>query len=173
MGSPMRAAATTMPMVTAAPAMSHFMSPMDAAGLMHRPPASNVRPLPTNTTRFFALAGLYTMCATRGGVVEPMFTARNSAMRSLVIHFSSYTLQVSVPSLTSSAAAAHALFAASASATGWMSFGGPFTRSRARLTASPSAFPSRSASRRSARFLSAVRINADFTPPFARRLPVL
>ena len=57
-GSLSRAAANTMPSVAADPAMSHFMSAIDPAGLMHRPPASNVRPLPTNTAFFLGRAGL-------------------------------------------------------------------------------------------------------------------
>ena len=40
--------------------MSHFMSTIEPAGLIHRPPASKVRPLPTNTTFFLGRVGLYT-----------------------------------------------------------------------------------------------------------------
>jgi hypothetical protein len=40
----------------AAPAMSLFISPMPGAGLMHKPPESNVRPLPTKHSFFFSFA---------------------------------------------------------------------------------------------------------------------
>lgn len=34
-----------------------FISPMPGAGLMHRPPESKVRPLPTNTSFFLGFLG--------------------------------------------------------------------------------------------------------------------
>ena len=46
--------------------MSCFISPMPAAGLIERPPESNVMPLPTKTIRRFAFFGTYEKCTIAG-----------------------------------------------------------------------------------------------------------
>ena len=49
------AANTTEASTAAAPLMSEVISSMPAAGLSEMPPVSNVMPLPTSATLFFAL----------------------------------------------------------------------------------------------------------------------
>ncbi len=55
-GSPRAAIANVAWITAAAPAMSHFIVPMPCAGLIDRPPESNVMPLPTRA--MWALASL-------------------------------------------------------------------------------------------------------------------
>ncbi len=49
--------ARTAPATAAAPAMSHFIVSMPFAGLMQRPPESNVMPLPTKAMDALGRAG--------------------------------------------------------------------------------------------------------------------
>jgi hypothetical protein len=140
-GSCSCAASVTTAIVVAAPAMSHFMSGIEPEGLMHRPPESNVRPLPTKTTRGVLASvtfGLYVMWMKRGSSVLPRLTASKSGMPSFSIPFLSQTLHA-MP------AALERWFASSARTVAVRSFGGAFTRSRAKLTASPISWPSSTA----------------------------
>ena len=56
-GSPSRAIANVAWMTVAAPAMSHFIVSIDCAGLIVRPPESNVMPLPTRARWTLASLG--------------------------------------------------------------------------------------------------------------------
>ncbi len=69
-----RAIATIAPSTAAAPLMSHFIVIMPSAGLMERPPESNVMPLPTSARcgpPRLARPGEYAMRTSRGGSTEP------------------------------------------------------------------------------------------------------
>jgi len=59
------ASACSAPMTAPAPAMSHFISSMPAAGLMEMPPVSKVTPLPTKATgALFFASGAPSHCIT-------------------------------------------------------------------------------------------------------------
>ena len=64
----------------AAPAMSHFISIIDSAGLIDSPPESNVMPLPTSATRVDRVGlgqlVLDRLVDRRGGVVGQLQQAR-------------------------------------------------------------------------------------------------
>ena len=78
----------------AAPPMSVFIVSMPCAVLSDRPPESNVMPLPTKNSVFFAPGGLYSRRIRRGGWSEPSDTPRNAPRRSFSIFFSSQTVAV-------------------------------------------------------------------------------
>ena len=70
-GRPRRAAAVTAARTVAAPAMSDFISGMEAAGFRLRPPESKVMPLPTSATWAAAWSGAHSRRTRRGGFTEP------------------------------------------------------------------------------------------------------
>ncbi len=72
-----KAVSAEMTAITAAPpAMSVFMSFIDADGFSDRPPLSKVMPLPTSTTWRVAPVGAYSIVIRQGGLTEPWPTAR-------------------------------------------------------------------------------------------------
>ena len=96
------------PMTTAEPAMSHFMSPMPAAGLIEMPPVSKVTPLPTKASGLAALpapasAPCHSMTTTRGGRALPWPTPSSAFMPSSRILCSS-RISTSTPSSASRSA---------------------------------------------------------------------
>ena len=115
---------------TAAPVMSLFMSSIDAAGFKHRPPESNVTPLPTSARVGDLSPRRYSRIMNRGGSSDPAATPRRPPNRSRRIRSSSHTS-------TARPASEAITSMRSASRRGDLSPGGVFTRSRARLTASP------------------------------------
>ena len=104
-GRPRPARASTVLRTTAAPAMSHFMSPMPRAGLMEMPPVSKVMPLPTRAILAVALAGEYSTFTRRGCRVEPLPTPRMPPKPSFSRRFSSQTVTLTGRPLESSLAA--------------------------------------------------------------------
>ncbi len=127
MGRPSSAMAFTAPRTAAAPAMSDFISSMLAAGLIEMPPVSKVMPLPTSARCVVAPSGEYARRVSRGGLAEPMPTARMPPHCSSASCFSSQMV-------TSTGSAARLSRAASARAAGGSALGGVLTRSRVRLT---------------------------------------
>ncbi len=71
-----RAIASVACTTAAAPAMSDFISLIEAAGLMVRPPESKVMPLPTSARWRVAPLGAYVSSTRRGGALEPAPTPR-------------------------------------------------------------------------------------------------
>ena len=148
-GNVRRAAATTAPNTVAAPAMSDFISGMEAAGLRDRPPESKVMPLPMSATclgRAASLSpsdriplvfspfceGTHSKRTRRAGCTEPWATPRippNPCSTSIGVSHTSTVIPASCP-------AEHAL---SANTSGVRRLGGSLTRSRVRVVASTSA----------------------------------
>jgi len=71
--------------------MSDFMVSIPAAGLMHRPPESNVMPLPTSASEALALAGFQASSTIRGGLADPWPTPTMPPNPPLARAFSSST----------------------------------------------------------------------------------
>ena len=110
----------------AAPAMSDFIVTMPVAGLMHRPPESNVMPLPTKArcgVRRWRGPACSVMVTIRGGWTEPWPTPMMPPHPALARAFSSITATLTV------LPAARAL-TDSAKLWGKRTFGAVLTRSR-------------------------------------------
>ena len=123
-----RAAARTTPRTVAAPAMSDFISGMEAGCLRDRPPESKVMPLPTRATRERARRGAQVTRTRRGGWAEPRPTPTMPPKPPFSSASSSRT-STSRPA----AARSRARWAKTA---GVRRLGGSSTRSRIRCTAS-------------------------------------
>ena len=109
--------------ITAAPpAMSVRIRCMPSAGLIDRPPVSNVMPLPTSSRCFAAPDGLYVISISRGGRDEPPPTARTPPKPCVASHFSSRTATSTRGPATRAAV--------SASQAGLLTLDGVFARSR-------------------------------------------
>ena len=114
--------------------MSHFIVTMPVAGLMLRPPESNVMPFPTRATDAFGSVGDHDMVTIRGGLADPWPTPVIPPKPPLASAFSSST------DTDSRAVDAEARFLTlSAKDCGLRWFGGVLTRSRAQSRARPSA----------------------------------
>ena len=124
-----RAAARTTPRTVAAPAMSDFISGMEAGCLRDRPPESKVMPLPTRATRERARRGAQVTRTRRGGRAEPRPTPTMPPKPPSSSAASSRT------SASRPAASARAS-ARAAKTAGVRRLGGSSTRSRIRCTAS-------------------------------------
>ena len=133
-------AARTHARTVAAPIMSYFISPIDAAGLIEIPPESNVIPFPTRTAVPRGFAGRYSAMMNAGGRALPALTARRPAIRSAAIRALPRTCTVSPSRRPAS-------IAACASSAGPRSLAGVFPRSRAQETASATTCASATAER--------------------------
>jgi hypothetical protein len=100
------------PMTTAEPAMSHFISPMPAAGLIEMPPVSKVTPLPTKARGLLlsaspaGLAPCHSMTTSRDGRALPWPTASSAFIPSSRILGSSRTSTLTPSSASFSASTA-------------------------------------------------------------------
>jgi hypothetical protein len=111
--------------------MSPFMSSMPPPGLMEMPPESKITPLPIRATGASPAGPPFQrMITTRGSRTEPWATASSAPMPSSRIRAGSST-SISTPSFDRSDARR-------ANSSGKSTFGGSFTRSRARITLSES-----------------------------------
>jgi hypothetical protein len=122
----------------AAPDMSVFIVSMPDAVFSESPPESNTTPLPTSATFPLAPGGEYVIFTRRGDWFEPCPTP--STPPSLAF-FSAATSSTS----TFTFLPRRSVWAARANAAGDFSPDGVFTRSRAHMTAAPTAAPRSSA----------------------------
>ena len=165
-GSSSRAMVSTACTMAAAPAMSSFIVGMLAAGLMVRPPESNVMPLPTSARCVVAstdLGGRYSSSTRRGGASDPDPTARMPPQPSSASWASSKTL-----TLTPTTGFAAATISSAKSA-GVRSPGGVLTQSRAATTASAISCASSNAAidslRRAVGESTTISAGAEAAPP--------
>ena len=144
-----RAAASTAPRTVAAPAMSDFISGMEAEGLRDRPPESKVIPLPISAMRCAGFSGTQETRTRKGGCTEPWPTPTmppNPCSR----RSASSRMSMSRPASSATARARWAKVC------GVKRFGGSLTRSRARAVASARAMARASAALASAESARAV-----------------
>ena len=120
------AAVSRVAVTAAAPAISHFMSPMDGPVLMLRPPESKVTPLPTSTTVSRPLRGLCSSTTMAGLFRLPAPTA-NRAPNFLRCSSASVNTRAESPLFLA------AVVMSRANCSGVFSLEGVLTQSRARM----------------------------------------
>ncbi len=122
------ASAVSRPVTVAAPAISHFMSSMPAAGLMEIPPESNVTPLPIKASGASSLlaAPFQRRITVRGSFALPCATPSSAPKPSFSMAARSST-STSSPRLFK-------VVARSANSTGLSTFAGSVTKSRVSTT---------------------------------------
>ena len=106
------ASASMVPITAPAPAMSHFMSSMPAAGLIEMPPVSKVTPLPMKASgASFALPPFHSITTMRASWEDPWATPSRAFIPSFFI-WAGERMEIFSPSLASG-------FMRSANSTGW------------------------------------------------------